>query len=257
MKAMLYIHALFFVVVNAAIVLGWLMAGGTPDAVRSPIIAARDSGFWPLWLIVGWGSLLVLHIGLTVLIAGARRGGSDGDGDIGGGTGRPWLAVMFTDLTGSTALASELGDEAWSELITTYRRIVRDVAAAHDGSEVGTQGDGILLRFRSPREAADCAQELQQRLDEVRTDGSEMPPVKVGLHAGQAMERDDDVLGQMVNIAARVADAADGDEILVTEPVADHAREEMAFEDRGLLELKGVEGARHVLAMRWNGHDPG
>jgi class 3 adenylate cyclase len=74
--------------------------------------------------------------------------------------------------------------------------------------------------------------------------------VRIGIHAGQAMGRDGDVIGQMVNVAARVADAAGPGEVLVTEPVADHTGGGVRFDDRGLQELKGVPEPRHVLALR-------
>lgn len=249
------IHAVVWAVGSCLLVLGWLMAGGSTAVLEAPFTGAREHGFWPLWIIVGWGGLLALHAGITIPIAvkvrrrrrrKRREGAAPSQRE-----GKTWLAAMFTDITGSTALTAQLGDDAWSELIAAHRRTVRELARAHGGTEVGTQGDGTLLRFPSPAQAVDCAVALQRRLDEERSDGTAVPPVRIGIHAGQAVAQDGDVLGRMVNLAARVADAAGPHEILVTEPVADHASPASAFDDRGLQELKGFDAPRHVLAVRW------
>ncbi len=65
-------------------------------------------------------------------------------------SGRHWVAVMFTDLVGSTDLAESLGDARWHELLAAHRRLVRECVGANRGTEVGTQGDGFLVRFDSP-----------------------------------------------------------------------------------------------------------
>jgi hypothetical protein len=62
------IHAVVWLVASVLLVLGWLMAGGSPDVLREPFTGAREHGFWPLWIIVGWGGLLALHAGITVPI---------------------------------------------------------------------------------------------------------------------------------------------------------------------------------------------
>lgn len=164
---------------------------------------------------------------------------------------------MFTDISGSTRLVAELGDEAYSELIASHRRTVRELLGHHRGREIGTQGDGFLLRFPSPQDATDYAVRLQRVLAEQRRHGTTTPWVRIGVHAGEVIARDGDVLGRMVNIASRVADTAAPGEILITEPVADHAGPGLRYDDRGLRELRGVEAPRHLLAVRWEDEDDG
>jgi class 3 adenylate cyclase len=247
------IHAVVYTVVNTVIVLAWLMAGGSADVLGDPLTAARDEGFWPLWIIVLWGAVLALHAGITLPVTVAwrrrRRRKRARPREPEPAEGASWIAAMFTDIVGSTTLNAELGDAAWSDFIASHRRIVRDLATAHAGEVVGTQGDGALLRFDSPRDAVRCARALQERFAQDRAEGELSPPVRIGIHAGQAMGRDGDVIGQMVNVAARVADAAGPGEVLVTEPVADHTGDGIRFDDRGLQELKGVPEPRHVLAL--------
>ncbi len=78
-----------------------------------------------------------------------------------------------------------------------------------------------------------------------------MPELRVGIHAGEAVADDNDLVGRVINLAARVNDAADPGEILVTEPAADHLSPGVALIDRGLLPLKGIVQPRHLLAVAW------
>lgn len=246
---LLAVHAIVYVTVCTVLVVIWLLVGGEPAALMRPFTAAREEGLWPFWPASLWGIFLGMHAALTLVLRrlGRRRRRRRG----GTATGPRWITAMFTDICGSTRLVDELGDEAYSELIAAHRRTVRKLVAEHRGREIGTQGDGFLLRFPSPREGLACAAALQHRLVEQRQRDPRVPHVRIGLHAGEVIARDGDVLGRMVNIASRVADSAAPDEIVVTEPVADHAGRQVRFEDRGLHELRGVEGPRHLLAVRW------
>lgn len=247
---LLGVHAVVYVSVCALLVLLWLLVGGEPAELARPLTAAREEGFWPFWVAALWGPLLGMHAGLTLVLRRVRRRRRARRRQHGPGGAR-WITAMFTDICGSTRLVNELGDEAYGELISEHRRTVRKVVADHHGREIGTQGDGFLLRFPSPREATSCAVALQRRLATQRDADERIPQIRIGVHAGEVIARDGDVLGRMVNIASRVADTAAPGEVLVTEPVADHADPGLGFEDRGLHELRGVEGPRHLLAVRW------
>jgi class 3 adenylate cyclase len=164
---------------------------------------------------------------------------------------RQWVAVMFTDIVESTSLNERFGDEQWSDLLASHRSAVRETVAAHDGVEVGTQGDSFFVRFDRPDDAADCAAHLQQLLGKHRLDDELVPRIRVGLHAGEVMRHDDDLVGRVINLAARVMAAAEADEILLTEPLADHLSRSYDLVDHGLCTLKGFDQPRHLLALRW------
>jgi len=170
-------------------------------------------------------------------------------------SGRQWVAVMFTDLVGSTGLAESLGDATWHEMLADHRAQVRTCIDEHSGSEVGTQGDGFLVRFDTPDAAVACATSLQRNMYDARSAGSFVPELRVGIHAGEAVADDNDLVGRVINIAARVTDAAAPGEILVTEPVADHLSPGIALADRGLKPLKGFAQPRHLLAVMWHPTD--
>jgi class 3 adenylate cyclase len=166
-------------------------------------------------------------------------------------SGRQWVAVLFTDLVGSTNLAERLGDATWVQMLGSHRQLVRECVETHRGTEVGTQGDGFLVRFDSPDEAVACAVGLQRKMAAERDGGAFTPEVRIGVHAGEALADDNDLVGRVINLAARVTAAAAPGEILVTEPVADHLSPGIALVDRGLQPLKGIVQPRHLLAVVW------
>ncbi|MEY2420797.1 MAG: adenylate cyclase [Acidimicrobiaceae bacterium] len=170
-------------------------------------------------------------------------------------SGRQWVAVMFTDLVGSTGLAESLGDATWHEMLASHRRLVRQCVDQHDGTEVGTQGDGFLVRFATPDAAVSCAVFLHRSMSDTRTGGAFVPELRVGIHAGEAVADDNDLVGRVINLAARVTDAAEPGEILITEPVADHLSPGIALVDRGLKPLKGFAQPRHLLSVVWQPTD--
>lgn len=166
-------------------------------------------------------------------------------------SGTHWVAVMFTDLTDSTGLAESMGDDAWSDVLGVHRRLVRRCVKQHHGREIGTQGDGFLVRYESPAEAANAAIAIQRAHHEKRTGRMYLPDVRIGIHAGDAVHDDGDLIGQVVNIAARITSLAEPGQVLVTEQVADRLGPEVTLQDCGLHELKGISRPRHLLAVDW------
>jgi class 3 adenylate cyclase len=168
------------------------------------------------------------------------------------GPERKWVTVMFTDIADSTRITESLGDDEWSRVLAAHRELVRNEFVAHGGEVVGTQGDGCLGRFPTPAEAVLCAIEVQRQLAHTREDTDFPMHLRIGIHAGEAVEDDGDLVGRVVNVAARVTGETAPGEILVTEPVADYVGGQLRFEDRGLKELRGLAQPRHVLAVRWD-----
>lgn len=252
---------------------------------------ARDLEFWPIWIIAPWLTLLVIHAGITATNSARRALAADPEpqradlvdeglrrtAEMAGGllnaavergaaviapneedlaalapdVGQPrWVAVMFTDIADSTARTEQLGDDAWHEILTRHRKVVRNCIGAHDGEEVATQGDGFFIRHDEIANAVACAVCIQKTLGKRRY--RDLPPLRIGIHAGEAVQdQDGDLMGRVINVAARVTDAAGDGEILVTEAVADNVPPDMDLEDGGLRELKGVAQPRHVLRVDW------
>jgi pimeloyl-ACP methyl ester carboxylesterase len=157
---------------------------------------------------------------------------------------RVLATVLFTDLAGSTEKLAELGDRRWRELLSEHHARVRRQLARYSGRELDTAGDGFFAAFDGPARAIRCACAI---VDSVRDLGLE---VRAGLHTGECEQLDGKVGGIAVHIGARVAAAARPGEVIVSRTVKDLvAGSEIAFEDRGSAELKGVPGAWELFAV--------
>lgn len=125
------------------------------------------------------------------------------------------VTIVFSDIENSTRRAVELGDVAWMEVLKVHNAIVRRQVARFRGTEVKSQGDGFMLTFSSARAALDAMIETQRALHTwARFQPADAVRVRVGVHTGEVIRERDDVFGKHVMLAARVANAARGGEIL-------------------------------------------
>jgi adenylate cyclase len=124
--------------------------------------------------------------------------------------------VAFVDLTGFTRLSEERGDRAAAALSMELGELARETATHHDGRVVKLLGDGVLLRLPDALRAVDATIELMRSLPRVG-----LPDGHAGIHAGPVIEREGDVFGRSVNMAARISDVAPPGELYVTEAVVD------------------------------------
>src|SRR6266540_1118108 len=140
------------------------------------------------------------------------------------------VTFLFTDIEGSTRLLQELGDR-YTAILGEHAAIVRRAAAEGGGVQVSTEGDSFFLAFRSPVGAVRAAVAAQRGL--ATHDWSAGPPVRVrmGLHTGEAVPGGDNYVGIDVNRAARIADAAHGGQVILSEAT------------RGLVERSLPDGA--------------
>ena len=163
------------------------------------------------------------------------------------------VAILFSDIEGSTALNDELGDRAWVRVLARHDEVVRRCVTAYDGHVVKTQGDGFMVAFGPAEHAVDCAVGIQRALTRRRR--RPLDPdirVRIGVHRGEAVRRDNDLFGRNVAYAARVAGHADGGEILVSDPVAAAVGRSHPLAGSREVELKGLAGVHtlHVVAWR-------
>jgi class 3 adenylate cyclase len=152
--------------------------------------------------------------------------------------------VLFTDIVGSTQRAGQLGDRRWRQVLGVHDELGRRVVEEFHGQLVKTTGDGILATFDGPGRAIGCAAALR---DELRGIGLQ---IRAGLHTGEVELRDDDIGGIGVHIAARVVAAAQSGEILTSRTVRDLVvGSDIAAEDRGTHDLKGIDGTWQLFAI--------
>lgn len=152
--------------------------------------------------------------------------------------------ILFTDLVGSTAKAAELGDRRWRDLLEQHHARVRQELARYRGVELDTAGDGFFARFDGPARAIRCACAIRDVIEELGLE------IRAGVHTGECELLDGKVAGIAVSIGARVAARAGAGDVLVSQTVRDLvAGSGLAFEDRGVAELKGVPGEWRLYAV--------
>ena len=129
--------------------------------------------------------------------------------------------VLFADVSGSTSLYETAGDDAALEAISACLAAARAATEASGGRVVKTMGDEIMSIFPGPDAAANAAADIQARIDALPEVAGKKLGVRVGFHHGPVLQRDDDVFGDTVNLAARlVAQAKKGEIILSTDTAA-------------------------------------
>ena len=156
---------------------------------------------------------------------------------------RVLATVLFTDIVGSTERAVELGDRRWRDLLSTHDAAVRHELERFRGREVDTAGDGFFAMFDGPARAVRCAISIGDAVREFGVD------VRAGIHTGECELDGPKVRGIAVHTGARVASLAEPGEVLVSKTVKDLVSGSgLAFEDRGVHELKGVPGEWQLYA---------
>jgi class 3 adenylate cyclase len=157
---------------------------------------------------------------------------------------RVLATVLFSDIVGSTEQASRLGDRRWRELLNVHDDLARQLIEEFGGQLVKTTGDGMLATFDGPGRGIRCAAALR---DELRGIGVQ---IRVGLHTGEVEQRDSDVGGIAVHIAARVMAVAGPGEILTSRTGRDLVvGSDIALDDCGVHPLKGVEGGWQLFTV--------
>lgn len=160
---------------------------------------------------------------------------------------------LFTDLVGSTALASSLAPADADAVRRAHFEQLRGAVEATGGREVKNLGDGLMVVFMSPSRAVACAVAMQQAIERHGRRSSLPLTIRIGLATGEAVEENDDFFGEPVVEAARLCGAARGGQILATELVrltlGRHAAQE--FSSVGPLSLKGLPEPTPVVEVLW------
>ncbi|HEV8322839.1 MAG TPA: adenylate/guanylate cyclase domain-containing protein [Myxococcota bacterium] len=167
------------------------------------------------------------------------------------------MTMVFTDLSGTTALYRRIGDARAFALVQAHFREMTAVAAANDGIVVKTMGDAIMAAFADPARAMAAALEMVARTR--RAFAAHDVRLKVGLHVGPCLAvRANgrlDFFGTTVNVAARLQAAARPDQILVAADLLAHAGVERLVRERALVlahyqaDLKGLTDEMQVLSL--------
>lgn len=174
--------------------------------------------------------------------------------DAGADASQQMLAILFTDIVGSTAMTERHGDEGADALVQTHDRIVREALRRHGGREVKHTGDGILATFRSIHDSVRASIFIQQQLAQFNTtsQGPDLE-VRIGINAGEPVSRDNDIYGQAVQISARLCAAAKPNQILASDSVRQLCQgKNIPFTAAGRLSLKGLKEPLTAYLVTWS-----
>jgi class 3 adenylate cyclase len=157
---------------------------------------------------------------------------------------RGLVTLLFTDIVGSSEVASELGDERWHRLQARHHEAVRKQLKRYAGHEVDTAGDGFFATFTSPARGVRCAFAIVHQVRELGLD------VRAGLHIGEVQLTGEKVGGIAVTTAARVSAAAGPAQVLATDTIVHLVTGSgLQFTDLGSRELRGVPGSWELFSL--------
>ena len=156
-------------------------------------------------------------------------------------------AICFFDVTGYSRLTEERGDAEAADLAGRIARLVQRTSAERGGKAIKWLGDGVMFHFPDPGQGVLAALEMLDGLSR-----EELPSAHVGLHAGPVLFQEGDYFGRTVNGAARIAEAAGRDQVLVSRDVVDAVDLDgaVAFESIGPVELKGLLAPLELFIAR-------
>jgi class 3 adenylate cyclase/DNA-binding CsgD family transcriptional regulator len=164
------------------------------------------------------------------------------------------VTLLFTDLVASTELLARLGDDAAEDLRRVHFDLLRTAISTGGGEEVKTLGDGLMVAFTSSLQAIRSAVAIQRATETHNSRHSDRPlRVRIGLHAGEPVQADDDYHGTAVVVAKRLCDMAEGGQILASELVRElvGSRGGFSFRSAGRLRLKGLPDPVAASNVEW------
>ncbi|MCC6617511.1 MAG: adenylate/guanylate cyclase domain-containing protein [Chloroflexi bacterium] len=168
------------------------------------------------------------------------------------------VTFVFTDIEGSTRLVRSQG-AGWGALLDRHHALLRDAWMAHGGVEVGTEGDSFFVTFASAAEAVAAAVDVQRSLAAEGWPPDATVRVRVGMHTGEASFSADTYAGINVHRAARIAGAAHGGQVLLSEAthalVAGELPSGVGARDMGDHRLKDLEHPEHLWQLVIDGLD--
>ena len=165
---------------------------------------------------------------------------------------RKLAVIMFTDMVGYSKKIGENETEAL-QLLDEHNDILRPQIEAHNGHVIKTIGDAFMADFDSAANAVNCAAAIQRALAErnAKTEGEPIE-VRIGIHVGDVIYREDDVFGDGVNIASRIEPLANGGQVFVSRDVCSltFGKLEVPFKNVGTHSLHSRSGAEDIYCRQ-------
>jgi class 3 adenylate cyclase len=164
-----------------------------------------------------------------------------------------YATVLFADISGSTALYEDLGDEKALQLVTQTLAILTEEMVGHNGTLVKTMGDEIMCTFADPIAAFNAACDMQEAVEKQRPGGDQPIHVRIGLHHGEVLHKNGDIYGDTVNVAAKVTAITRARQIMTTHTVVKALSDEQRKKTRPVMRtvFRGKAKAFDVFHVHW------
>jgi class 3 adenylate cyclase len=164
------------------------------------------------------------------------------------------VTIVFTSLASATERLQDSPDEAADRLFRNQHRLMTDAIESCGGREMEWLGDGVLASFKSTADAVDSAVKMQQ----TSRSGDGGFSLRVGLHIGEVLHRDEGYFGTPIVVARRLCDQAEEGQILCSQTVADilSSRASFEFRDLGKQKLKGLNAPISICEVVYENADP-
>lgn len=169
------------------------------------------------------------------------------------------MAVLFADISESTALYDRLGNEKALNLVTHTLNLLKQEVARHKGTLIKTIGDEIMCTFPNAMRAAQAARAMHRAIAREQP-GGELPiAVRIGLHFGDVILKANDVYGDTVNVAARIAAVTRARQTMTTQEVIDALPEDSDHKAIAIARasFRGKQETLDIYQLVWNDEDEG
>ena len=162
------------------------------------------------------------------------------------------VTMLFSDIEGSTALLSRLGDR-YGAALSAQRAMLRDAIGSCGGHELGTEGDSFFVVFESAGDAVRCCVAAQRALASHDWPDGVAVRVRMGLHSGEPTRHEDGYIGMDVHRAARIAATANGGQVVLSGPTRLLAESQLpadvSVDDLGWHRLKDIEAPERIYQL--------
>jgi adenylate cyclase len=158
---------------------------------------------------------------------------------------RRLAAILVADVVGYSKLIGSDEAGTLAQLHALRTEVIEPQIAKHAGRLFKSVGDGFLIEFASAVQAVSCAKAIQEANDQGRL------PLRIGIHVGDVVVQSDDLMGDGVNVAARVEGIAEPGGIAITRAVHEQVRDklDLGFIDKGEIELKNIQRPVQVFVI--------
>lgn len=153
------------------------------------------------------------------------------------------IAVLFTDIVGSTKYFKSHGDIAGREMLQRHQELSSKPISKNNGVLVKTIGDSVMAYFQDPKNAVKSAIKIQQNFKTYndKNNAENQIHIRIGVHFGVGIVEDQDIFGNVVNLAARLVSLAGGDQIFISQDVYDLLKD-LSYGNVELINVRDIKG---------------